>query len=1023
MNHQNYTARHTLIRWGQCTLLGWGLFACVHAQFPNYSQYALPAEQTLTTAGELFRNARWTECLDRLEAAQAADSEVAEEETFAFMRAVAKARRNEGDSEALLRAYVEEYPASLYAADARLELGTLLLLHNRTEEALTELERIEAKALPSDRQHLLYFRRGQALLEMGRYAEARPYYRALELAADPEYNAEASYYVAYLDYQQGHYDEALKRFGELPSDEKYLSSAPYYITQILYRQGRWSEAQRQAERLLASGQNTAEQQCELNRIVGECALQQGDRTEALRSLNAYMEGLSGAGLKPVTSSAYNCGMLNSEAGRTDATLQALTRAAAVGADEDPATGRTYLLLGQTYLLCGQVQNARMSFERASRISTEAEVREAAAYNYAVLVHETHSSPFDEEITVFENFLNQYPNSRYADRAGEYLTEVYLTTRNYDAALASIERIKSPTTAVRAARQRLLYRLGVQEYVNGDLNAAANRFGEAIALGSLHPTALAESYFWRGECAYSQGQYSNAESDFRQFNLLKPEVEASHQATGYYNLGYALFKQGRYSAAVTPWKEYIARPSERGTATYADALVRLGDCQYYTRNFVEAENYYQAAAQCPEATSADYATYQKAFMAGLQKKYTTKLEGMEQLIHNYPQSEYVDDAYLEEGKTYLLLNNNTQAIQAFRKVVTDYPTRPCAPAAGLQLALVYYNDGETDSAIRAYKEVIRLHPASDEAQTALEDLKNIYVEQGQVSSYASYLSTLDGKVPMSAGEQDSLTYVSATRLLARGKTTEAEQALENYLTEFPTGGYAVDAHLSLARAYRSSERTQQALKHYAAVAQMTGNSNVDEALLATAEIYDEQGQTAEALTAYQALVQKSDNAEYKRNGLMGCVRTAAALNHSAEVVEYFTTVEKDATLPATQRQEGTLLRAKALLRLKQTERAASDLQAAASDTRTEFGAEAKYLLAQSYYDAGRKENAEEQVFELIQSATPHQYWMARGFILLADISLDRGDQFQAQQYLQSLQSNYSGNAEINSMIEDRLARCK
>ena len=118
-----------------------------------------------------------------------------------------------------------------------------------------------------------------------------------------------------------------------------------------------------------------------------------------------------------------------------------------------------------------------------------------------------------------------------------------------------------------------------------------------------------------------------------------------------------------------------------------------------------------------------------------------------------------------------------------------------------------------------------------------------------------------------------------------------------------------------------------------------------------------------------------------------------------------------------------VRAKAYIAQKQANKALADLKELSKDTRTVHGAEAKYLLAQLYYDTNDDKNAEKVLMNFIENGTPHQYWLARGFILLADIYIRQGDDFQARQYLTSLQNNYKGDDDIAGMIENRLGKLK
>ena len=62
----------------------------------------------------------------------------------------------------------------------------------------------------------------------------------------------------------------------------------------------------------------------------------------------------------------------------------------------------------------------------------------------------------------------------------------------------------------------------------------------------------------------------------------------------------------------------------------------------------------------------------------------------------------------------------------------------------------------------------------------------------------------------------------------------------------------------------------------------------------------------------------------------------------------------------------------------------DLKILAKDTRNIYGAEAKYKVAQIYFDAGQTGQAEKEVLDYIEVSTPHTYWLARSFVLLSDV---------------------------------------
>ena len=86
----------------------------------------------------------------------------------------------------------------------------------------------------------------------------------------------------------------------------------------------------------------------------------------------------------------------------------------------------------------------------------------------------------------------------------------------------------------------------------------------------------------------------------------------------------------------------------------------------------------------------------------------------------------------------------------------------------------------------------------------------------------------------------------------------------------------------------------------------------------------------------------------------------------------------------------------------------------------YGTRALFRIAQAQFDNNNLAEARKSAEALIDSDTPHNYWLARGFILISDINRAEGNTFEADQYLISLRDNYPGTeTDIFKMIDDRL----
>jgi TolA-binding protein len=75
--------------------------------------------------------------------------------------------------------------------------------------------------------------------------------------------------------------------------------------------------------------------------------------------------------------------------------------------------------------------------------------------------------------------------------------------------------------------------------------------------------------------------------------------------------------------------------------------------------------------------------------------------------------------------------------------------------------------------------------------------------------------------------------------------------------------------------------------------------------------------------------------------------------------------------------------------------------------TESGAEANYSLAWIDFSKGNLQAAEDRIYSLAENFSAFDYWVAKGFILLSDIFVRNGNEFQARETLQSVIDNYEG----------------
>ncbi len=97
---------------------------------------------------------------------------------------------------------------------------------------------------------------------------------------------------------------------------------------------------------------------------------------------------------------------------------------------------------------------------------------------------------------------------------------------------------------------------------------------------------------------------------------------------------------------------------------------------------------------------------------------------QELITNYPQSDYAADAQFWIAESLAKENNVPAADAAYAAVVSAYPTSAKAPTALYKRAQLVLKQGNTAQARQLFEQVISRFPRSDEAELATEALKTL-----------------------------------------------------------------------------------------------------------------------------------------------------------------------------------------------------------------------------------------------------------------------------------------------------------
>ncbi len=763
------------------------------------------AEQLFQEGASYYRQGSYAAAKQSLQRYLNRSSKSQHTEEAHYMLACSSYELQESGRIVVLQRFLRNFPSSRHRYRVWGLIGSAYYFERDFQSAIEAFDKCRWSHLDNRDAQDMMFRRSLSYLEMGKLTEAESSFTELQQTGT-QYQVDGTYYLAYLAYKRGDFPDALQHFFSLQDDEVYGSWSICYASDIYLKTRQYEQAVKMTDRgLSASVETNPALTLELKRIKGEALFRLDRFSEAISLLKEYIAETP----QPSREAVYALGISYFYSEAYSSSVEQLQQ---VVKPDDALSQNAWLHMGRAQVEMGDRVAAKESFSKAIKMNHDATVSEEASYNYALAVYEDSRSDFDQRVKAFERFLAAYPHSEYRGKATTYLSEIYLTGGNYEAALKSIENIANPDREMMQTKQKLLLQLGTESLKKNDYKNAIKYLDRSLEFAGIGPQAASEAYYWRGEAYYRSGKPQLAEKDLQNY-LSKTELkEAEIYPMAYYTLGYIAFNGKQYSRANTYFSQFLLLYKEPNTKLRADAYNRLGDCYYHIREFDEARNYYDKAA-ATDASAADYALYQNAFMAGIQKDYSLKISLLDQMLQRYPQSSHAPMAMYEKGRAYVMESKNPEAIQVYTQLVSRFPKTEAARKGAVEIGLLYYQTDRFPEAITAYKKVIAAYPGTEEAAQSMRDLKALYIETDRINEFVSYASTIGKGEWISASEQDSLLYESAARYYQQGDRTRAMKSMEEYVQQFPQGQFHLSARSSLIDLYIHSGQDAKALEWF------------------------------------------------------------------------------------------------------------------------------------------------------------------------------------------------------------------
>lgn len=847
------------------------------------------------------------------------------------------------------------------------------------------------------------FHQGYAYFVNQDFEKAKPLFNAIrQLPADPNY-IDANYYFGFLAFSERLYETAIECFLIAETHPDYQHVVPFYLTELYYFSGNREKALTYGE--TAIKRNGQYYDLQLKQLVGHLLFEKREFARALPYLETYVASSE----KVRREDLYELSYCYYEAKNWNKAIQGFKQ---IGGALDSLEQNSMYLLADAYLKVNDLQNARNAFQFCAANNSNLFQKEVSSFHYSKLSYEL--GYFDIAVKSFQQFLAQYPKSGYVNESKELLISTLANTNSFKDALSLYESLPNKSANAAGLLPRLLYGRTV-ELINDQQLDAAEMLLDKILITPNNTPQLPLVYFWKGELSYRSGKMEEAIQYLTQYLKAPSRNGEVNPSNARYNLAYAYLKKEMYKQAKEQYELVNKNPHTALNNVEKDAVIRAADCWFMLKDYKQALNLYEQVVQL-NWSSADYATYQKAIIAGATNNQSQKL-GLLQLIPQlYPSSSMLAQARLEMANTYLADEAFDKVIDPLEALLNEKDAAALYPVAYQKLGIAYFNLNKNEESLNQFKNLVSKYPNSTESDAAVEYIRNLFIQQQKPLDYIQFMET-SGKT-IAGNEADSITYKSAFIRFELKDNSGAEVGFNTYLANFPQGKYAVEANYFLAEINLLQKKNKEALGFYKSVAALSPNKYAERSALQAGRIYYFDFQDYNNASIYYALLKTiALQQESKLEAMRGLLRCQYKTQQFAQAAPNAAELLLQKSIATDDRLIAGYVIAKNDQMDKKIPQALQGYQSLLSLGKSEITAESQYRVGELLLQLGKLDEAEKACFEVIKKYGSYTYWVTKSYLLVGDIYLNQKDYFNAEATFKSV----ADNAELEELKKEAAAK--